>query len=231
MPHCDDDDLAVIALGEAPRAEDAEHLGSCPQCRSRLEQLAAVVATARTVTPRDLPQAPPAEVWTAIASDLVPTASVTELAPRRGNSPRTQPWLVAVAAAVLGVVLGGAGVALLMGQESTADLVAQADLEPIDYAGITGTATVERTGTGATLTVSVPDLPAADADGYYEVWMATPDTTTMVAIGTLNAGETETYPLPAGMSASDFPVVDVSLEHFDGDAGHSATSVVRGTLA
>ena len=34
----------------------------------------------------------------------------------------------------------------------------------------------------------------------------------------------------AWMDAADFPVVDVSVEHFDGDAGHSATSVARGTL-
>jgi hypothetical protein len=52
----------------------------------------------------------------------------------------------------------------------------------------------------------------------------------MVAIGTLNPGETARFTLPAGMDASAFPVVDVSVEHFDGDAGHSATSVSRGVL-
>ena len=229
MPHCDDDELAVIALGETARPEDVEHLASCAQCRSRLDELAAVVTVARTVTHQDLPQEPPDFVWSAISDELAPTATVTEMRPRSTRAERPQRWLLPAAAAVLGVVVGGAGVALLMGQDAPADIVAEAELEPIDYAGITGTASIERSATGATLTVSVPDLPAAE-DGYYEVWMATPDTATMVAIGTLNAGETETYPLPEGMSASDFPVVDVSLEHFDGDAGHSATSVVRGTL-
>ena len=32
------------------------------------------------------------------------------------------------------------------------------------------------------------------------------------------------------MDVAAFPVVDVSVEHFDGEAGHSATSVVRGEL-
>jgi anti-sigma-K factor RskA len=67
-------------------------------------------------------------------------------------------------------------------------------------------------------------------DGYYEVWMATPDASTMVAIGTLNPGEEAVLTLPAGMDTAAFPLVDVSVEHFDGDAGHSAVSVVRGQL-
>ena len=33
-----------------------------------------------------------------------------------------------------------------------------------------------------------------------------------------------------GLDPAAFPVVDVSVEHFDGDAGHSAVSVVRGQL-
>jgi anti-sigma-K factor RskA len=75
----------------------------------------------------------------------------------------------------------------------------------------------------------VPGLPAVD-DGYYEVWMASSDAATMVAIGTLNPGEEAVLRLPAGMQMADFPLVDVSVAHFDGDAGHSAVSVVRGLL-
>ncbi len=95
--------------------------------------------------------------------------------------------------------------------------------------GFTGTATVEQGPDGAVLTVAVPDLPGVD-DGYYEVWMATADAGTMVAIGTLSPGQQGHFSLPAGMDVGSFPVVDVSVEHFDGDAGHSATSVVRGQL-
>ena len=38
-------------------------------------------------------------------------------------------------------------------------------------------------------------------------------------------------PLPAGMDMQAFPVVDISVEQFDGDVTHSADSVVRGTLS
>jgi hypothetical protein len=38
------------------------------------------------------------------------------------------------------------------------------------------------------------------------------------------------FPLPAGMDMQAFPVVDISVEQFDGDVTHSADSVVRGTL-
>jgi hypothetical protein len=80
------------------------------------------------------------------------------------------------------------------------------------------------------LVVSVPDLPTASGS-YYEVWMATADTSTMVAIGTLNAGQEGRFTLPEGMDMAKFPVVDVSVEAFDGDTGHSAKSVVRGQLS
>jgi len=53
----------------------------------------------------------------------------------------------------------------------------------------------------------------------------------MVAIGTLNPGEEGRFILPAGMDTASFLVVGVSVEAFDGDAGHSAKSVVRGQLA
>jgi len=53
----------------------------------------------------------------------------------------------------------------------------------------------------------------------------------MVAIGTLNPGEEGRFILPTGMDTASFPVVDVSVEAFGGDAGHSAKSVVRGQLA
>ena len=117
----------------------------------------------------------------------------------------------------------------LMSTGSTSQLVATADLAPIDDSGFRGTAVVEQTDGGTTLTVAVPDLPAVD-DGYYEVWMATADTSTMVAIGTLSPGQEGTFVLPSGMEVGAFPVVDVSVEHFDGVAGHSPVSVVRGQL-
>lgn len=230
MLHCDDDELSLVALGEPASPEDDAHLQQCPRCQSRLDQMTAVVASARSITDADRPAMPPVEVWQAITSELgiEEAGSVTSIgsAPsRRGG--RT--WLLAGAAAVVGVLLGGIVTAGLLDSPTPQELVASASLDPIEDSGFAGTASVEQTADGAVLTVSVPDLPQVP-DGYYEVWMASPDTTTMVAIGTLNAGQDGTFSLPAGMDVNAFPVIDVSVEHFDGDAGHSAVSVVRGQL-
>lgn len=228
MPHCDDDELSVIALGEPARPEDEAHLQGCGHCQSRLDQLAAVVASARSITPDDRPVAPPAATWTAIADELgLGSGGTVTVLPDRPRRSRT--WLVAAAAAAVGVVAGAVVTAGLTGGTASADLVASAALDPIADSGFVGTASVEQTADGAVLRITVPDLPPVE-DGYYEVWMASPDTTTMVAIGTLNPGQEGSFALPAGMAVTDFPVVDVSVEHFDGDAGHSAVSVVRGQL-
>jgi hypothetical protein len=228
--HCDDDELSLVALGEPASPEDDAHLQQCARCQSRLDQMTAVVASARSITDADRPVMPPVDVWQAITSELgfEEAGSVTSIgsAPsRRGG--RT--WLLAGAAAVVGVLLGGIVTAGLLDSPAPQELVASASLDPIEDSGFAGTASVEQTADGATLTVSVPDLPQVP-DGYYEVWMASPDATTMVAIGTLNAGQEATFSLPAGMDVDAFPLVDVSVEHFDGDAGHSAVSVVRGQL-
>jgi len=228
--HCDDEDLSLIALGEVTGQEDEAHLDACPRCQSRLDQLAAVVSSARSITDEDRPTMAPPAVWSAITAELGMASgdNVVPLArPRRATGGRT--WLIATAAAVVGVLAGGVVMAGLLDAPSTQDVVARADLGPIDSSGYSGTAVVETRADGAVLVVTVPDLPGVD-DGYYEVWMATPDTSTMVAIGTLSPGQQGQYPLPAGMDVDSFPVVDVSVEHFDGDAGHSATSVVRGQL-
>lgn len=231
MPHIDDDELSVIALGETSDVRDEAHLRDCPRCRSRLDQFAAVVAASRSITPADRPVAPPDAVWAGITAELgldhAPAEVIVLDEARRRRSPR---WLMLAAAAVVGLLAGSALTAVIVsGGDSSADLVARTSLEPVADAQVTGTATVERAGESAVLRVAVPDLPAVP-DGYYEVWMATPDAGTMVALGTLNPGSETVLPLPAGMQVTDFPLVDVSVEHFDGDPGHSAVSVVRGLL-
>ena len=230
MLHCDDDELSLIALGESPSVEDDAHLAQCARCQSRLDQLSAVVGSARSVMPEDHPVAPPAAVWEAITAELHEpdrVASVTSIddAPTR-RRPRT--WFVAAAAAAVGVVIGGTAVAGVLADRTSNQPIASADLAPVAETGYNGTASVQRSADGNVLTVDVPGLPPVD--GYYEVWMATADTTTMVAVGTLIPGREAVFTLPAGLDPTSFPVVDVSLEHFDGDAGHSADSVARGQL-
>ena len=229
MQHCDDDDLSVIALGEPGAPADESHLAACPRCRSRLDQLSAVVGAARSIPAAERTVlSPPPELWDAIVAE----AGLDDELSRRRAARRPRParrWLVPVAAAAAGVVLGGLVTFQLTDRPADIQIVATGTLEQIDASGLSGTAAVEQTPEGASLVVDVADLPPA-GDGYYEVWMATSDTATMVSLGTINPGSQAHLPLPDGMDVSAFPVVDVSLEHFDGDTGHSATSLVRGTL-
>ncbi len=228
MEHVDDEVLALLALGEQVDTSDAQHLQSCTLCASRLAELTSTVAIARSIGPDDELIAPASSVWSAIQHELATGAPVIDLASeRRSRTPRA--WLLVAAAAMVGVIAGGVVTASVINAPQTQELVASTELAPIADSGLTGTARVENGPDGSVLTVDIPDLPAK-ADSYYEVWMATPDAKTMVAIGTVSPGRQATLTLPAGMSVADFPLVDVSLEHFDGNAGHSAQSLVRGQL-
>ena len=236
MSHIDDDELTMISFGEPIRLADEEHLKQCELCQSRLNRLEVVVGTARGVTDADRPVAPPDSVWDAVVAELAltpekPVASVTSIEVAR-NRRRVPSWLVATAAGV-GILIGSAVTAgLISGQSKDAldsVVVARANLDPVAGSGLQGTAAVEASGDDSTLRVSVRDLPVV-SDGYYEVWMATADAGKMVALGTINPGSDATFSLPQGMKVADFPLVDVSLERFDGNAGHSAVSVVRGQL-
>ena len=232
MSHCDEDALALLALGEVVDSRDVAHAQECAKCRARLEEYRAVVSIGRTVTPDDVPSAPPAEVWAAVSAEVARDRDAAGVVRSLDSAPshrRRGGYVLAAAAAVVGLIAGSAVTASVINRPESAQIVASAALDPIGDAGVSGTAVIEQVSGKTKLKVTVPELSAAE-DGYYEVWMATADTSTMVAIGNLNPGETAEYTLPVGMDLASFPVVDVSLEHFDGNPGHSATSVVRGTL-
>jgi len=70
IDHVSADDLALRALGEELTDVPEAHLAGCSHCQSELDQLRAVVTTARAVEPEDYPSAPPASVWDGIAAEL-----------------------------------------------------------------------------------------------------------------------------------------------------------------
>ena len=70
VQHCEDENLALIALGETGTSDDEAHVQQCPRCQSRLDQLSAVVASTRAVTEDDRPLAPPDHVWDSIVEEL-----------------------------------------------------------------------------------------------------------------------------------------------------------------
>ena len=197
------------------------HLVTCDTCRRDWESLRATVDVARDLDDDEL-LTPPDHMWAAIAEEI--SADAGSIVPMRSRR-RIAPW-IALAAAV-GVVLGGVVGASLM-RSAPPEIVASVALEPLADYSTTGQATVEIVDGTEMLAVDVSGLPPTD--GYFEVWLLAPDASSMIALGTLGAGESTVLPLPAGVSLADYPVVDISAEPYDGNPAHSTDSVVRGTL-
>ena len=223
MSHVDEDTIALLALGENVSTRDDDHLRLSVSDQAKVDQLAAIVHSARAVTDEDKPVAPPEDLWDRIAMEIGSDEQMSKPAASRGAR---MGWF-ALAAAV-GLLAGSAGTAVVMNQSEPAPAIAQATLEPLPGKDSSGVAQVLQTADGPTLVIDVPDLP--EPDGYYEVWMLTPEADSMMSIGVLGVGDVQEFSLPGGMDMESFPVVDISLEQFDGDVTHSTDSVVRGVL-
>lgn len=133
-------------------------------------------------------------------------------------------WLAAAAA----TALLAAGV-FWSAQQNQAQVtpLARAELAPVDQHSATGSARVVEAKDGQrTLEIQVNKN---EARGYQEVWLIAPDLSRLVSLGVMTS-DSGTFPLPAGLNLSEYPIVDVSDEPVDGNPAHSSVSIVRGTL-
>jgi Anti-sigma-K factor rskA len=105
----------------------------------------------------------------------------------------------------------------------------QVALKPLGDIQAEGTAVLTEASGRRSIEVDLTGLPAAGAGFYYEVWLIDRGVARLVSLGPLEAERT-TFPIPRGLDLAAFPVIDVSVEAFDGDPGHSSDSVVRGIL-
>lgn len=257
MQHISPDDLALLALGEGTE-EQHRHVAECAECAAELASLSDVVTLARSGGGLD--RQPPAGVWDAIAAATGPDAgsapasedhpapygrsadqsdpgdgippghgaSVVSLDSRRSRERGRWSTSMLVAAAVLGAAVTG-GVAWLWpdttpGGVTLADTRLDALTDTVEGASAE---VVDRDGRRV-LRVSADRLPRVD-DGYLEVWLIDEQVSGMITVGLLEATEQE-FALPADVDLAAFPVVDVSVEHFDGDPTHSGQSLWRGVL-
>ncbi|MGV8849616.1 MAG: anti-sigma factor [Propionibacteriaceae bacterium] len=164
-------------------------------------------ATAGLDTPE--PPAPPAP------AESAPTA--------RRVSRRALWWGAAGVAA--GAALTVAGVRLA----ESGRVIAETVLRTLDTNLDEGRAKIrERSGT---LFLEI-DLPHAlsSSDGYVEVWLIHRDLKELVSVGIYTGGAEESFPMSRDVLNRGFVVVDLSREHFDGNAGHSGDSLLRGQL-
>jgi hypothetical protein len=249
VPHCTPEQLALAALGERLPDDDAAHLASCESCRAEVRSLRRGVE-ALAIPEFAVPAggaAPPPSVWSAIAEatgvaaaprpDVRATAAS---APPRPVGPAPAPalatvmplrrrrarMLLAVAAALVGAVVG-AGTVVLVQRDDGGTQVAATALDPLSgHSGSGRAEVVERNGQRVLeVRLSAPAL----RDGYYEVWLAERTLKGMVPLGVAQPG-TLAFEIPNGLDLAQYPVVDVSIEPLDGDPGHSSDSLLRGTL-
>jgi anti-sigma factor RsiW len=259
VSHCDPETLALLSLGESVGTPgDEHHLATCQECQVEVSGLTSLVGAARAGGPITL-DAPPPAVWDRIQGELglaaratvtpiTPAGTDTGLGEEADDAPavaapvvslqehrerRSRPgmWLLA-AAGVGGIVLGGGITAAVTGSSSSeADLTVAASvpLEPLPAWDTTGVAELATNDAGQqVLVVSLDQAAPADA-GYQEVWLIDTDVAGMVSLGVLD-GASGQFVVPEGVDVAQFPIVDVSLEPFDGDPTHSGDSIARGQI-
>jgi hypothetical protein len=234
MWHPDPDQLAMAALpAEEPDPQVRAHLDRCRLCHGQVDSLRRTVALARDGADAvDDDDGPPEAVWRAISGELA--LEDPPVATRRSR------WRVAVpvAAAVLGVLAGIAvGYAVFAGPPGAGSVVAQ--LGPVGVIDPTGSGQVRmvRDGDDQHMDVTLTGVDDLGGGDYLQVWLLDPATARLVAMGGLApvAGQEGTYrgsfTVPEGLPLGAFGTVDVSIEKWDGDPGHSQRSVLRGPLA
>ena len=246
--HLDDDQVALRALGEPLPRDAMDHVAGCRECALEVSAFQRIVTAARDDAADTAEVSDPSpEVWTRIkqqlhlnpeeqatASDGEPDRVVISLGERRRRWSTATVVAASVASIIVGATLTLGGAALLGDDQPTPSatrpsaVLEQTDLVALPNRVGSGTAEVVQTARGPELIVDVEALSAGA--GFHEVWLIDPKTMQMVGLGALNDNSGR-FQIPDGLDLSQYSLVDVSIEPFDGDPTHSGDSVVRGQLA
>lgn len=163
---------------------------------------------------------PPPSVWQEITTTLR-----RERARERAVGGRR--WWPLLAAAAVGSLLTWTGLEV-SGRPDERVVVAGGLLASLSATAPAGAAEVVEVNGHRLLRVELEEVPDP-GDGYLEVWLLRPDVSGMVTLGVLDGGSGE-FLVPPGVDLQEFPVVDISIEHVDGDPAHGGDSLVRGEL-
>ena len=154
-------------------------------------------------------------------------ATVHSLAERR-----RRPWVGIVAAAAAVALVASAGTALWasFSPAEQPTILASATLDAFPaWPDSTGEAKLEQLPDGTRVIDVNFDAPATDG-GYREVWLITTDATALVSLGIVE-GTSGQFTVPDGLDVTNYALVDISEEQFDGNPAHSGDSIVRGQLS
>ena len=177
---------------------------------------------AATLSPPHTPAARPRYSWIASLRD------------RLGSGLNVRPVFAAACAVVLLGIGVGAGLLAAGGGNPAAPAgqVVALDRFGSGPAGASGRATVSKVGGVTELTLDTRGLLPSAPGSSYEVWMIR-DAKHMVGLGRFKVGPKgrATVTLPATVSPTDYPIMDVSIEPDGGPATHSGVSVLRSPAA
>jgi anti-sigma-K factor RskA len=196
-----------------------------------------IMQLARSIQPHDHERiAPPSQVWNNIVAELEVELATSEAAARARARRRwlPSPQILSIAAAAVLVVAIVAGVTLNRSGEAQTRQLAAAMMTD-DGLQVPTTATAEArvlceddAFDSCVVEVDLTAVPdAGDAD--LELWVINADVTDMYSLGFVN-DDRAVFALPDGVSPTDFPIVDISVEPRDGVATHSGQSVLRGVF-
>jgi Anti-sigma-K factor rskA len=192
-----------------------------------------ILRIARSVEAHDFDRiAPPPQVWNHLLAEVeVAMAAQEASARKRSRSWFSSPAILAAAAATV-LLVGIAGYTLLSRDSASpptelATAVMTDTGLPVATSEVANARVLCDSDDECFVEVELSGLPdAGDAD--LELWVINGDVTDMHSLGLLDASGR--FPLPAGVTAKDFPIVDISVEPRDGVATHSGQSVLRGVL-
>lgn len=230
MNHPELDELLGLVRDDEEADDIRQHVELCAQCTAELDAAARLDTAAALIGPALRSEglvAPPRSVWDQIQAEVEsdPAVVVTR---SRGTGRVRRSLLVAAAAAVAGVMIGGVGGYLLADDADESSVpIAVGTLTPEGQDAVTGEVSMSQDASSRLLTVAFSQAVAGP--GYVEAWLLDPSTNEMLGLGVLGP-DGGTVTVPADADLSRFTTVDISREPFDGDPAHSADSIARGVL-
>jgi Anti-sigma-K factor rskA len=189
--------------------------------RAELDELRHLLASASTWDdpPPDLADGIVADIQ-AEASTVPPTTDV-----------RRRTWVrrpvITFAAAAAAVVAVAAGAVLVTRDGDDGESFALAATEVIPAAS--GNATVESTGSGLAISLTIDGLPPAGQGTFYQAWMR--GDIGSVPIGTFHAREGDgPIDLWSGVDVADYPLMTVTIQEEGAGPESSGVVVLRGEI-
>ena len=240
MTHPDPDRLVLLALDdERPDPAESAHLSTCVDCREEVDSLRAVAALGRE-SRAETSLTPVSEtVWDRIAADTgqesrIPSheargrvLSLPCPESRRSAGHHLSRGIRYAAVAAAAAAIGVAGTIIAINAGSGERVVAEAQLnrQASAPAGAAGHVRIVDPGIGTLrLKVELTGMPAPA--GLYEIWLYD-GSTTMIPLG-VTAGSEADVAVPATLTWSKFPVVDISAQQL-GQQEHGV-SMLQGTF-